>query len=273
MKSSFANLWHYFRTVCISLLLLTAAGSGWLLYRQPVVAGLEAEKGATESPKAAPAKPVRLSHETLSLPDGFAERVGLRYGVVTSSSKKRTLPPFQGCLAQDSDRQVRVHSRFAGEVVALGMVKNDELRSPGDDSPPTLRPVQYLDRVKKGDLLAVVWSKDLGEKKSELVDAISKVNADQETLKHLQSLQQEGASSLRSLRDAQRNVDADRIAVERAERTLRSWRLGDSEIEAIRAEAERIRLGKQSKTDLHSSEQADWARVEIRDSPGWCDSR
>lgn len=264
MKSSLAKIWQCSRAACISLLLLAAAGSGWLLYRQPVAAGLESEKDATSSVKATATKLIRLSNNILSMPDGFVERVGLRFGVVTTSTKKRSLPPFQGCLAQDSDRQVRVHSRFAGEVVALGTVKNDELHSPGDVPAASVRPIQYLDRVKKGDLLAVVWSKDLGEKKSELVDAISKMKADQETMKQLQSLQQEGATSLRSLRDAQRNLDADRIAVERAERTLRSWRLGDSEIEAIRAEAERIRQEKPVKADLTSSEQANWARVEVR---------
>ncbi len=264
MKLSLAIIWQYTRTACIPLVLLAAAGSGWLIYRQPVTAGPKTDMESSGSIKTAATRLIRLSNNTLSLPDGFVERVGLRFGVISASTKKRSLPPFQGCLAQDSDRQVRVHSRFTGEVVALGTVKNDELHSPGDNSTAPLRTIQYLDRVKKGDLLAVVWSKDLGEKKSELVDAISRMKTDQETLKQLQSLQQEGAASLRSLREAQRNLDADRIAVERVERTLRSWRLGDAEIEAIRAEAERIRRANPILADLTSSEQANWARVEVR---------
>ena len=37
------------------------------------------------------------------------------------------------------------------------------------------RPVRFGDAVNKGQLLAVIWSKDLGEKKSELVDALKPV--------------------------------------------------------------------------------------------------
>jgi cobalt-zinc-cadmium efflux system membrane fusion protein len=156
---------------------------------------------------------------------------------------------------------VRIHSRFAGEVVALGTIANDELRSPGDDAPRPPRTLEYLDKVKKSDLLAVVWSKDLGEKKSELVDALSKLKADEETLKQLQSLIDDGASSNRSLREAQRNVDGDRIIADRAERTLLSWRLTETEINAIKEEANRIGKTAQKDKDkrLH-----DWARVEVR---------
>jgi cobalt-zinc-cadmium efflux system membrane fusion protein len=54
-----------------------------------------------------------------------------------------------------------------------------------------------------------------------------------------------------------RAVDSDLIAVARAERTLRSWRLDEKEIAAVRAEAER--LGRKAGAADES-----WARVEIR---------
>ena len=102
------------------------------------------------------------------------------------------------------------------------------------------RPLRSGDSVRKGQLLAVVWSKDLGEKKSELVDAVSKLKLDREVLERLRGLSREGGTSERSVREAERAVDADLIAVARAERTLRSWRLGEDEIAAVRAEAERL---------------------------------
>src|SRR5207248_642486 len=123
----------------------------------------------------------------------------------------------------------RVHARFAGEVVEIGSAVDAE----GERTPsgPTLtRPLRYGDHVEKGQLLAIVWSKDLGEKKSELIDAVSRLHADREVLRGVQELYEKGSTSVRSLRDAERNVEADEIALGRAERTLRSWRLTDEEI-------------------------------------------
>src|SRR5207237_9985785 len=107
------------------------------------------------------------------------------------------------------------------------------------------------DSVVPGQVLAIVWSKDLGEKKSELVDAVSKLRADEQTLRRLESLHKDTGTSERSLRDAERAVEADRIAVERAVRTLRSWRLTESEIDAVRAEVDRLRA---EKTETKRSE-------------------
>src|SRR5207248_1786232 len=87
------------------------------------------------------------------------------------------------------------------------------------------RPVAVGDPVRKGQLLAVVWSKDLGEKKSELVDALAKLKFDRELYDRLKTLYDQGATAERALREAELAVHGDRNAVARAERTLRSWRL------------------------------------------------
>ena len=50
----------------------------------------------------------------------------------------------------------------------------------------------------------------------------------------------EGAVPERSVRDAEKTVEGDRISVSRAERTLRSWRLTDGEIQSVRDEAHRL---------------------------------
>src|SRR5439155_25050206 len=109
----------------------------------------------------------------------------------------------------------RVHTRFAGEVVELGSIKG--------------KPVRHGDKVEKDQLLAVIWSKDLGEKKSELVDALSKLRIDRTALERVRELYREAATPERRLRDAERTVESDQISVARAERTLRSWRLSDAE--------------------------------------------
>jgi cobalt-zinc-cadmium efflux system membrane fusion protein len=260
MKRLVTATGRFVRLLGIVLLLLTAGGSGWLLYRQPAAANSN-QGHETGSAKSSVGKLSRITKDTLLVPPEVAKQMGVQFGLVKAVTQPSVLPAYQGTLAQDTDRQVRIHSRFAGEVVSLGTVTNDDLRSPGDGAARSPRSIEYLDKVKKGDLLAVVWSKDLGEKKSELVDALSKLKADEETLKQLQSLVDDGASSSRSLREAQRNVDGDRILVDRAERTLLSWRLTEAEIAAINDEANQI--GKTTQKDkakrLH-----DWARVEVR---------
>ena len=77
----------------------------------------------------------------------------------------------------------------------IGTIETDDVHNP---EKRFAAPITFGDRVKEpvldkqnnivtpGDLLAVVWSKDLGEKKSELVDAICQFRLDQETLTRLQ---------------------------------------------------------------------------------------
>src|SRR5262249_1604504 len=147
--------------------------------------------------------------------------LGVRMAEATASRRPRELPALTGTLALDTDRLVRVHARFAGEVVTLGTVEGYDPESQESSRPP--RPLRYADPLGKRQLLAVVWSKDLGEKKSELADAVSRLKLDEEILKR--ALRKQEVLPDVFVLNAQRTVDADLIAVARAERTLRSWRL------------------------------------------------
>jgi cobalt-zinc-cadmium efflux system membrane fusion protein len=115
------------------------------------------------------------------------------------------------------------------------------------------------DRVKKGDLLAVVWSKDLGEKKSELVDALSKLRADRLVLKRANELYSNGSGPERNVYEAERAVESSRVAVARAERTLRAWGLTEAEVAAVSTEADRLARPASKRGDP-----SQWARVEVR---------
>jgi cobalt-zinc-cadmium efflux system membrane fusion protein len=106
-----------------------------------------------------------------------------------------------------------------------------------------------------------VWCKDLGEKKSELADALSQSSYDQEQLAKLTEAARDGAVSEAKLRQQERNVEADMTAVARAERTLRVWRLTEAEIAEVKQEAERIHARK-GKRDPQAEK--NWARVEVR---------
>ena len=135
---------------------------------------------------------------------------------------------MSGTLMLDADRLSHVHARFPGEIVELG---------PGDGRSPA---VCFGQRVRKGQLLAVIWSRDLGEKKSDLVDALSQLRVDEDSLARISKAAAEGSVPDRILRDTERKVEADRIAVSRAVRILQSWRISKEEIDQVRAEADRL---------------------------------
>jgi membrane fusion protein, heavy metal efflux system len=198
-----------------------------------------------------------LAKDTLGVPPEAVRSLGLRTAPVRPATQPRPLPPLAGSLALDTNRLVRVHARFAGEVVEVGTVSE---REPGSGR-TTERSLRSGDRVAAGQLLAVVWSKDLGEKKSELVDAVSRLRLDRETLERLQETYRKGAIAERTVREAERTVEADVIALARAERTLRSWRLTEDEIQVIEAEADRLR---QQGHRANAEQDRAWARVEVR---------
>ena len=195
---------------------------------------------------------VKGSTDTLNVPPEIVKALSLQTAEVRPDTTQRTLK-LDGTLFVDPSHLSRVHTRFAGEVVEIGPV------SPAgrDETPARLR---FGDKVEQGQLLAVVWSKDLGEKKSELVDAILHRLLDEETLKRLQDLAEKGATPEQKLRDAQHNYEADLIAETRAERTLRSWRLTDGEITRVRKEADDLHEHKKS---LDPRAESNWSRVEV----------
>ena len=115
--------------------------------------------------------------------------------------------------------------------------------------------------MDKGQLAAAVWCKDLGEKKSEFVDSILHLRLDDETLTRLRDLAQKGATSDQKVREAEYTRQADWIARSRAERTLRSWRLSDEEIQGLEKEADAIGAGL---TASSPKAQRDWSRVDVK---------
>jgi len=155
-----------------------------------------------------------------------------RLPITTSPVQSGSVPlslELSGTLMLDADNLSHVHARFPGEVVEVGTRASDG------------RPIAFGMPVKKGQLLAVIWSRDLGEKKSELVDALSHLWLDEETFAKFQGISLAGAVPERTVREAQRQVEADRIAVARVERTMEAWRLSEEEIESVRKEAKRLR--------------------------------
>lgn len=239
------------RLALVALLVATGGSAAYLANR--------ARGHPSAAPSVEPAKTdkvQRFGRDGVSVPLDMARNMGIQTAVTSGTARALQLPALQGCLALDNNRLARVHSRFAGEVVGVGTTADgaDEADSPGGQ-----RPLRTGDRVRKGDLLAVVWSKELGEKKSELVDAVSKLRADDVTLRRLRDAYTTASVPERSVRDAERAVEADQIAVDRVQRTLRSWRLTNEEIADVRAEADKLTAPTAGPPDP-----AKWARVEVR---------
>jgi cobalt-zinc-cadmium efflux system membrane fusion protein len=209
------------------------------------------------SPSQVPA--VRLvpgSTDKLVLSPQLINTLGVHTAAVQSAASHERLK-LAGSLFLDSNRLVRVHSRFAGEVVSIG-----ENRPVDPSATKVVRSLRLGDRVTKGQLLAVIWSKDIGDTKSDLVNALSKLYLDEAQLKNLKSLRDDVAR--RQVREAERAREADIIEVDRVERTLRSWRLADAEINAVRAEAEKIHRGDMADRDADRDAGTTWAEVEVR---------
>lgn len=191
--------------------------------------------------------------QSVTVPEGVFQAVGGRLFQVEPAPASAPLR-MVGSLFLDSNRLARVHSRFSGEVVEIGVIID-----PGEPAGKP-RALRYGDRVQSGQNLAEVWSKDIGEKKSELVDALSRLAVDRAALERLEKLDK-GVVPERTIYEARRNYEAGLIAVERAERTLRSWRLSDAEIEEVKAEAKKIHERDPRRDPMVEKR---WAEIDIR---------
>ncbi len=199
---------------------------------------------------------------TLSVPEEVARSLGIRKGEkekdaiytakAPNSGQTLVLP---GSTALDPTRLMRVRARFApAEVVEIATVPEDN--SP--DSQPQRREIRSGDKVKKGQLLAVLYSVDVASKKNDLVDALVQLKLDQEILERAEKVN--GSVSDVFMLSARRNVEADRNAIARAMSNLKVWNVPEKDIQAVHDEAKEIlkRKGQRDK-DI----EATWPRVEI----------
>jgi cobalt-zinc-cadmium efflux system membrane fusion protein len=244
-----------------------AVGVWWKLHAEPVASG-----GGPDA-----SSPIELAGpKTLAVPEKVIEDMHIEdkkeNGEVREATARRPLELY-GQLVLDTDRLVRIRPRFAGEVVRIGTVSEHDPGWTAAKGKPD-RPLAVGDRVKAGKLLVEIWSKDLGEKKSELVDNLSQLWLDEDILDR----QRKAPIPERSVLETERRVQADRIAVARAERTLRSWRLDDAEIQKLYDEARRLRdearrarertgqadpEEERQRSEERKKQYEKWARVEI----------
>jgi cobalt-zinc-cadmium efflux system membrane fusion protein len=175
---------------------------------------------------------------------------------VVLATKERPLPPNIGTVNYDNDRLFTVRSRFPGELADVRPV----LDTDGPITPTRKRPLRFGDKVRQGDLLAVIWSQQLGAAKAAMVDAICALRLSQDTLDRYEDLYKTGAMTLTSLKAAERQVQADSNTLLTAERSLKMWKLENQEIEDLKAEAKIIHDQKKVRS---ADDEMKWARVEV----------
>ncbi len=247
--------------------------AGFIIYVAGVpLPGLSAAEGSQTIQKAAPLKIEVLSHKGEPLTVLVPEDVRAALGIRTKSGVERLATARQpaeawplvlsGSTALDPSHLMRIRARFApAEVVEIGKV--DDLSG----GATTKRELRSGDHVRKGDLLGIFYSVDVGNKKNDLVDAHVQLKLDQEILAGSQRAYDKGAIPMLDLLAAKKAVENDYNAIGRAENTLRAWTVPEEDIEAVRKEAEEInrRGGQRDRDPKTVKEQLRrWARVELR---------
>jgi cobalt-zinc-cadmium efflux system membrane fusion protein len=181
----------------------------------------------------------------------------------------RPLPPQVGTINFDNETLFSIPSRFPGEIAEIRQIEEDVPPTPGNTSAPQKkkRPLRYGDRVKQGELLAVVHSTTLGNAKAALVDAVTNLKLSTERLERHYKLFADGSISLSTLRESERQQKLDSNAALTAERNLLTLKLTEKEVKEVKDEAERIAqlAANDDKFKRDPKEEAEkWARVEIR---------
>jgi cobalt-zinc-cadmium efflux system membrane fusion protein len=260
-----------------ALLFRSRKAAGILLPILAILLALAVAFGAVKLPWATPvaekadppekdALGVKLvAGNSLLVPEEVRKSLGIRKGsvdqIAVAEKPTRTRPlVMPGSTALDPARLIRVRVRFApAEVVEIGKI-DDPHSSPGD-IPPLRRELQAGDPVKKGDLLAVLFSVDVGNKKNDLFDALSQSRLDEEVLKRAEA--RSAAVPEVFILNARRNVQADVNAVNRAENTLKTWAIPEEDIQAVRDEVKNITSG-QDRRATAKDRLKQWARVELQ---------
>jgi RNA polymerase sigma factor (sigma-70 family) len=233
------------KTAGLGLLLLGMLGLGTGLYTQRVLAGRQLD---TETPTLE-----RGRGDSVRLPPQMLAKLGIQ-AVEVKPRSAHASPVLQlpGSLALDPQRLSRVRSRFAPfEVLEIG-------RPDGQD-----RPFRPLDKVRKGQALAVLSSADVSQRKHDLFSALVQLKLDETILERAEGTGKAVPEVTRLL--ARRNVEADRNTVARALNVLKAWDIPEDEIAAVRKEVREAGAGGKPNTgDMSKSALERWAKFTLR---------
>jgi hypothetical protein len=223
------------------------------------------------TPAALLSAPAFQPHLTIQVAPEVVEALHITSAPVRYVNKTKPLPGQLGQLAYDIDRMYPVRSIATGRVIRIeASTRNMSLAA------DPARPVGAFDEVEKGQLLAIVRSPDLADKKGTYVDALLDLHVDQQRFAGIEKAYKRGAISEATYRDARARVEKDVTAVARARRALELVPLEPKEIDQLITEANKViaRLKELAQDTsavgkrLWDREQVEkWARIEVR-APG-----
>jgi cobalt-zinc-cadmium efflux system membrane fusion protein len=217
-------------------------------------------------------KPNTFVPNTLKVPDEVKRALGIRNGggtdriavaQVPTRSRPLVLP---GSTMLDPTRLMRIRARFApAEVVQLGERRDEALSA--REGKTVMRELRSGDRVKKGDVLGVFFSVDVGSKKNDLIDSLVQEKLDQQIYDKSLAAFKTGALPEINLLNARRNLEGDRNNILRALNTLRLWNIPEDDIAKLYRQAEEI-INNKDRRSLSKEERWErvnrWARVELK---------
>src|SRR5262249_14311126 len=169
------------RYIILGLLIL-AAGivvTALAIYGLPELPAL-GKKSAETQPPAKTRLAVELAEDvphTLVVPERVRKALGIQESMVAQPPTQARPLVMPGSTALDPARVIRIRTRFNAEVVEIARVPDEARRTSTEET--ARRELRPGDRVKKGDILAVVWSIDVGSRKSDLVDALVQLRLDE----------------------------------------------------------------------------------------------
>jgi cobalt-zinc-cadmium efflux system membrane fusion protein len=258
--------------------------AGFVVFGVVVLGGLAVALGAVPAPwdhqgkkpdvpkpeppgvEVVPGKP-----NTLRVPLDARIALGIRKGgkdqfsVVKEPDTKRPLV-MPGSTALDPARLLRIRARFApAELVEIA--EKQEVTGKGSH-----RELRTGDKVKKGELLGVFYSDVVGNKKNDLVDAVLQLALDQKIYKR--ALANAGSLPEVFILNAQRNVQGDVNAINRAMSTLKTWVVPEEDIEKLVGKRVLQAIKGQDSWDLpdkdvealkdKAKDTSQWGRIELR---------
>jgi membrane fusion protein, heavy metal efflux system len=215
---------------------------------------------------------VKGEPHTLFVPQDVRATLGIRKDnvdqIVTAARPTRTRDlAMPGTTMLDPTRLIPIRALFApspssAQVIEIGTIEEDRLKTGSTTS--HRRELRSGDKVTKGNLLAVFYSVDVGNKKNDLIDAIYQLKLDSQILQRWEAKQAVVPDVM--LWQQKQKVEADINALNRAVNTLRTWGIPEEDIQAVKAEAERVKPeDAEKRLKQHDKANFDrWARVEIK---------
>jgi membrane fusion protein, heavy metal efflux system len=264
MRDLRISLFRVAAAMLLVVLVLLGLGMATHVLRMPGSAAAE-QSALPEKPELAGVELVKGMPHALRVPEEVRRSLGILKGnvemIAVASKPVRTRPlVMPGSTALDPAKIVRVRVRFTpADVVRMGQI-HDPHSSPGSTPAESQRDLQSGDRVTSGQLIAELFSVDVGNKKNDLFDALSQLRLDQELLDR--AVAKTAAVPEVFILNARRNVEADINAVKRAENILQTWQIPEEDIQAVRDEAKTIDVLKKHDRDDQRIQQ--WARVKLK---------